>query len=73
MIPIPPVSGAELDKWYQDCMTTDAVSVFPVPPSDPMPEELMDAYFTNPAPHRLRLQPRCRSRRLRRAVTSHEQ
>lgn len=50
MIPIPAVSGAELDKWYQDCMTPDAVSVFPVPPSDPMPEELMDAYFTNPAP-----------------------
>jgi ribose transport system substrate-binding protein len=50
MIPIPAVSGAELDKWYQDCMTPDAVSVFPVPPTDPMPEELMDAYFTNPAP-----------------------
>jgi len=50
MIPIPPVSGAELDKWYQDCMTPDAVSVFPVPPTDPMPEALMDAYFTNPAP-----------------------
>jgi len=49
MIPIPPVSGAELDQWYQDCMTPDAVSVFPVPPSDPMPEALMDAYFTNPA------------------------
>lgn len=50
MIPIPAVSGAELDKWYQDCMTPDAVSVFPVPPTDPMPEQLMDAYFTNPAP-----------------------
>lgn len=50
MIPIPPVAGADLGKWYQDCMTPDAVSVFPVPPADPMPEELMDAYFTNPAP-----------------------
>ncbi|MBN9021341.1 MAG: ABC transporter substrate-binding protein [Rhizobiales bacterium] len=49
MIPIPAVSGAELDKWYQDCMTPDSVSVFPVPPTDPMPEQLMDAYFTNPA------------------------
>ncbi len=49
MIPIPAVSGAELGNWYQDCMTTDSVSVFPVPPTDPMPESLMDAYFTNPA------------------------
>lgn len=50
MIPIPAVNGDELDKWYLDCMTVDSVSVFPVPPTDPMPEELMDAYFTNPAP-----------------------
>ena len=50
LIPIPPVHGAELDKWYKDCMTTDAVSVFPVPPTDPMPEEWLDAYFANPAP-----------------------
>jgi ribose transport system substrate-binding protein len=50
LIPIPPVHGADLDKWYQDCMTADAVSVFPVPPTDPMPEEWLDAYFSNPAP-----------------------
>ena len=50
LIPIPPVHGAELDKWYKDCMTADAVSVFPVPPTDPMPEEWLDAYFSNPAP-----------------------
>lgn len=50
LIPIPPVHGNELDKWYKDCMTPDAVSVFPVPPTDPMPEEWLDAYFTNPAP-----------------------
>ena len=50
MIPIPAVSGAELGNWYQDCMTPDSVSVFPVPPSDPMPEALMDAYFANPGP-----------------------
>ncbi|RWM20003.1 MAG: ribose ABC transporter substrate-binding protein [Mesorhizobium sp.] len=50
LIPIPPVHAAELDKWYKDCMTPDAVSVFPVPPSDPMPEDVLDAYFANPAP-----------------------
>ncbi|TIU32663.1 MAG: ribose ABC transporter substrate-binding protein, partial [Mesorhizobium sp.] len=38
------------DKWYKDCMTPDAVSVFPVPPTDPMPENVLDAYFANPAP-----------------------
>lgn len=50
LIPIPAVHGNELDKWYKDCMTPDAVSVFPVPPTDPMPETLLDAYFAKPAP-----------------------
>ena len=50
LIPIPPVHGADLGTWYKDCMTTDAVSIFPVPPTDPMPEEWLDAYFANPAP-----------------------
>ena len=50
LIPIPPVSGDDLDAWYEACMTPDAVSVFPVPPTDPMPEEWLDAYFSNPAP-----------------------
>ncbi|WP_283178543.1 substrate-binding domain-containing protein [Gemmobacter sp. 24YEA27] len=48
MIPLPPVHEADLATWYQDCMTPDAVSVFPVPPTDPMPEDWLDAYFTNP-------------------------
>jgi ribose transport system substrate-binding protein len=50
LMPIPAVDGANLETWYKDCMTPDAVSVFPVPPSDPVPEELIDAYFSNPAP-----------------------
>jgi ribose transport system substrate-binding protein len=50
LIPIPPVHGNELDAWYEECMTPDAVSVFPVAPTDPMPEEWLDAYFSNPAP-----------------------
>jgi ribose transport system substrate-binding protein len=49
MIPIPVVHGAELGKWYQPCMTPDAVSVFPVPPTDPMPEALLADYFRKPA------------------------
>ncbi|MES0199863.1 ABC transporter substrate-binding protein [Mesorhizobium sp. M0011] len=50
LIPIPPVHTADLGAWYKDCMTTDAVSIFPIPPKDPMPEEWLDAYFSNPAP-----------------------
>ncbi|MQT11786.1 ABC transporter substrate-binding protein [Segnochrobactrum spirostomi] len=50
MIPIPAVHGADLDTWYQPCMTPASVSVFPVPPTDPMPETLLDAYFAKPAP-----------------------
>ena len=49
-MPIPQVNGADLGNWYKDCMTTDAVSVFPIPPADPMPEATLDAYFSNPAP-----------------------
>ena len=49
MIPIPEVHGADLGKWYQPCMTPDAVSTFPVPPTDPMPEALLADYFKKPA------------------------
>jgi ribose transport system substrate-binding protein len=49
MIPIPVVHGSDLSAWYQPCMTPDSVSVFPVPPKDPFPEDLMDAYFAKPA------------------------
>jgi ribose transport system substrate-binding protein len=49
MIPIPVVQSADLGSWYKDCMRPDAVSVFPVPPTDPMPEEWLDAYFAKPA------------------------
>ncbi len=50
LMPIPAVHQADFDGWYEDCMTPDAVSVFPIPPVDPVSEELIDAYFTNPAP-----------------------
>ncbi len=50
LIPIPPVHGADLDKWYAPCLTPNSVSLFPVAPQDPMPDSLLDAYFRNPAP-----------------------
>jgi ribose transport system substrate-binding protein len=50
LMPIPPVHGADLAQWYKPCMTPDSVSVFPVPPTDPVPESVLDAYFVKPAP-----------------------
>lgn len=50
LLPIPAVHNADLASWYKDCMTPDAVSVFPVPPADPMPEDLLDAYFDGAKP-----------------------
>jgi ribose transport system substrate-binding protein len=50
LIPIPAVHGDDLGQWYKPCMTPDAVSVFPVPPEDPVPVALMDGYFNKPAP-----------------------
>lgn len=49
MIPIPAVHQADLGKWYKSCMTADSVSVFPVPPADPMPANLFANYFKKPA------------------------
>lgn len=50
MIPIPIVHSGDLAKWYSSCMTPASVSVFPVPPEDPMPVTLMNAYFAKPKP-----------------------
>ncbi|MDQ0323212.1 ribose transport system substrate-binding protein [Pararhizobium capsulatum DSM 1112] len=50
MIPIPTIHNADLGSWYKDCMTPDSVSVFPIPPKDPMPEEWLDAYFNGAKP-----------------------
>jgi ribose transport system substrate-binding protein len=47
MIPIPAVKQDDLPNWYGECMTPDSGSIFPVAPNDPMPEELMNEYFTN--------------------------
>lgn len=47
MMPIPPVTQDTLGDWYSACMTPDSVSTFPVPPTDRMPEDLLNQYFTN--------------------------
>jgi ribose transport system substrate-binding protein len=47
MVPLPEVTQDTLEKWYQPCMNTEAVSVFPIPPTDPNPDSVLDAYFKN--------------------------
>ncbi|WP_152047794.1 substrate-binding domain-containing protein [Aureimonas psammosilenae] len=43
--PMPKVTEADLPTWYKDCMKPDSAAIFPIPPSDPFPEELMNGYF----------------------------
>ena len=50
MLPIPEVSMDGIEGLYEECMTPDAVSVFPIPEEDPVPESMIDAFFANPAP-----------------------
>jgi ribose transport system substrate-binding protein len=50
MTPLPVVTRADLPKWTRACMTASSNSTFPIAPEDPMPEDLMNAYFKNPKP-----------------------
>lgn len=45
MVPIPPVTQADLPALYKPCMTATSTSVFPVSPQDPLPNNLMNGYF----------------------------
>lgn len=48
MVPIPTVTEADLPALYKPCMTPTSSSVFPVSPKDPLPANLMNAYFSKP-------------------------
>lgn len=48
MVPVPSIGQDDLDGMYESCMTSSSTSVFPVAAEDPLPGELMDAYFTTP-------------------------
>lgn len=48
MVPVPKVTQDTLPQLYKPCMQPDSASVFPVMPEDPLPADLMDAYFTQP-------------------------
>lgn len=43
--PLPEVTQADLGDWWAPCMTPDSATMFPRPPSDPLPDSLLDAYF----------------------------
>jgi ribose transport system substrate-binding protein len=49
LIPIPAVHQDDLAKWYKACMTPASVSVFPSPPTDPVSDHDLDAFFKKPA------------------------
>jgi ribose transport system substrate-binding protein len=43
--PMPTITQADLPTWYKDCMKPDSAAIFPIPPTDPFPEELLNGYF----------------------------
>jgi ribose transport system substrate-binding protein len=45
--PMPTITQADLPTWYKDCMKPDSTAIFPIPPTDAFPEELMNGYFSN--------------------------
>lgn len=45
--PMPSITQADLPTWYKDCMKPDSAAIFPIPPQDPFPEELLNGYFSN--------------------------
>jgi ribose transport system substrate-binding protein len=47
MMPLPLITQADLASWYDECFTPDSGSLFPIPPADRMPDDVMDAYFAN--------------------------
>jgi ribose transport system substrate-binding protein len=49
LVALPKVTMADIPNWAKDCMTPDSATVFPVAPSDPYPEDQLNAYFTNGA------------------------
>ena len=49
LVALPKVTMADIPNWAKDCMTPDSATVFPVAPSDPYPEDLLNAYFENGA------------------------
>lgn len=49
MVPLPEITQDSLESWNEECFTPDSGSLFPVPPTDRIAEESLDAYFSNGA------------------------
>ena len=47
MVPIPVASRSNVNAYWKACMTASSTDLFPVAPADPLPERLMNGYFTN--------------------------
>ncbi|GAB1584450.1 substrate-binding domain-containing protein [Phyllobacterium phragmitis] len=45
--PMPTITQADLPTWYKDCMKPDSAAIFPIPPADPFPEDLLNGYFSD--------------------------
>lgn len=45
VMPLPEVTQDTLASWYQPCMTSETVSVFPIPPTDPNSDSILNEYF----------------------------
>lgn len=45
IVPVPEIKQEDLDKWAAPCMTVESGSMFPVPPADPISEEMLNGYF----------------------------
>jgi len=48
MVPVPKVTQDDLAQLFEPCMKPDSADVFPVMKEDPLPNDLMDAYFNKP-------------------------
>ena len=47
--PMPTITDADFSAWFKPCMKSDSTALFPIPPENPFPEDLMNGYFTGGA------------------------
>lgn len=44
---VPLVAKSQFGKWWKPCMTSSATTTYPVAPTDPQPESVLDQFFSN--------------------------
>ena len=45
IVPVPEITQDNLGQWAKPCMTVESSSIFPIPPTDPISEKMLDGYF----------------------------